>query len=107
MIALVLTCAIAGPYFCFIHNPSTVTLELALIALNNILETGVMKNAVILLDFWYCITKEIPTITIIDFMPNILSVLLLHINELRRMTHGKYFEYSVCILGAVFEFAGT
>jgi hypothetical protein len=39
-------------------------------------------------------------------MPNILFFLLLYSNESRGMTHDKYREHSMCILGAVVEFGG-
>jgi hypothetical protein len=106
LITLVLTRAIVRPYFCLIQNPPAITLELALVRLDNLFETGVMENVIVLLPFQDRIAEEILDITIVDSMPNILFFLL-HSNEARQMTHHKYCEHSVGILGAVVEFGGV
>jgi hypothetical protein len=105
LVALVLTRTIVQPYFNLIQNPPTVMLELPRVRLNNVFETGIMKNVILFLPFQDRIAKEIPDITIVDSMPNILSFLL-HSNELRGMAHHKYCEHSVRILGAVAKFGG-
>ena len=51
--------------FRLIQNPCTVMLELSLVRLNDVFETGVVKNVIIFLPLRDRIAEEIPYITII------------------------------------------
>jgi hypothetical protein len=104
LVALVLTSAIVRPYFCLAQNPPTIMKKLSLVRFNNLFETGIVKNVVILLPFGDRIAEEIPNVAIIEPMPNILLFVLLHRYESRGMAHNKYCEHSMCVLGAVVEF---
>ena len=61
LIALILTRAIVCPYFCLLQNPSAITMKLALIALNDCFETGVVEDIVVFLAFRNGITKKYQT----------------------------------------------
>ena len=58
LIALVLTHAIVCLSFWLLQNPSAIMMKLALIALNDCFETGVMKDMVVFLAFRNGITKK-------------------------------------------------
>ena len=90
LIALILPRAIVCQYFCLLQNPSAITTKLALIALNDCFETGVVEDMVVFLAFRNGITKKVPNITVIDAMSNILVFFVLHSNEAQRMTNDEY-----------------